>query len=350
MPGVRPIDFSDDPAVFTSPADSSFMNISDRLTSATTVGVKGENLNIYELLGNAPLSKVFINGKAVLCMLNTTDYHRYHAPVPGRIISQRQMAGLYYGMDGGWVEYFFQHRRGYFILNTERFGYVAMVCVGMFTISSVNFYTIQGQTVKKGDEMGNFAYGGSAIVLLFEPGSVAFTVPLNGPPLHVRMGEMLARATSNPNNIPEEIKYPNIPRSSSSVPALTQAPVLLSNIVVQSASLSATKVAPGIPVGVNVTAANRGMADGVVKLKLYVNGNEESSKSIQVAAGDNEQITFNISRDTPGMYSIYVGGVSAGSFVVERPGVDLIIAYLSTAMLILVLALGVIFLMKRKSS
>jgi len=194
QPGVRPVDSPAGPAVFTSPADSSIMKIADRLTSVTTIGVKGENLNIRELLGNDPLADNFINGRAILCMLNTTDYHRFHAPVPGTIVSQHQLAGLYYGMDGGWVEYFFQHRRGYLIFNTAKFGHVAMVCVGMFTISSVNFTTSEGDIVDKGDELGNFAYGGSAVILLFEPGRVSFTVPLEGRPVHVNMGQQLATA------------------------------------------------------------------------------------------------------------------------------------------------------------
>ncbi|MBN1374884.1 MAG: phosphatidylserine decarboxylase [Dehalococcoidia bacterium] len=350
VPGVRPIDSPGDPAVFTSPADSSIMKIADKLTSITTIGVKGENLNIDELMGNDPLSKVFINGKAILCMLNTTDYHRYHAPVPGRIVSQRQMAGLYYGMDGGWVEYFFQHRRGYFVLDTERFGYVAMVCVGMFTISSVNFFTNHGQTVKKGDEMGNFAYGGSAIILLFEPGSVEFTVPLGGPPVHVSMGQTLARATSTPASTHQDISYPRITPSSAGVQAVPQTPVLLANIVVQSASLSAARVAPGIPLTVKVIAANRGMADGAMKLKLYVNGNEEGSKSIKIAADGTEPVAFSVSRDIPGTYSVYVGGVSAGSFVVEGSSDPHMILYLSAALILLALVLGSIYTLRRKSS
>lgn len=192
--GARPVDSPSDPTVFTSPADSSLMKIADRLTSVTTIGVKGENLNIRELLGNDPLADDFINGRAVLCMLNTTDYHWYHAPVTGRIVSQHQIAGLYYGMDGGWVEYFFQHRRGYFIFDTEKFGRVAMVCVGMFTISSVNFVTSEGDQVDKGDILGNFAYGGSAVILLFQPGRVSFSVPLEGRPIHVNMGQKIADA------------------------------------------------------------------------------------------------------------------------------------------------------------
>ena len=190
--GVRPIDSPQNPGVIVSPADSSLMKIADKLTSASTMSVKGENLNIYELLGHDQLTKNFINGKAILCMLNTTDYHRYHSPVSGRIVSQKQMAGLYYGMDGGWVEYFFQHRRGYFIFDTPQYGHVAMVCVGMFTISSVNFITSPGDFVNKGDELGNFAYGGSAVILLFEPGRVSFTVPLEGRPVHVNMGQRIA--------------------------------------------------------------------------------------------------------------------------------------------------------------
>ena len=135
--GLRPIDLPPVMSVLTSPADSTMMNIADELTAAAVFDVKGEGLCIGELLGDNPLARNFIDGKAVLCMLATTNYHRFHSPVQGRIAAQEQMGGLYYGMDGGWIEYFFQHRRGYFIFDTVDYGYVGMVCVGMFTISSV---------------------------------------------------------------------------------------------------------------------------------------------------------------------------------------------------------------------
>lgn len=194
-PGVRPIDASGDTSVLTSPADSAVLKLADELTSDTRFEVKGDSLSIRELLGGDERADKFINGTAVLFMLSTTNYHRFHSPVQGKIVAEQQLAGLYYGMTGGWVEYFFEHRRGYFILETEDFGYVAMVCVGMFTISSISFAATEGQCVNKGDELGSFAYGGSAIILLFEPNRVTFSIPFDRGPVDVLIGQRIGTAT-----------------------------------------------------------------------------------------------------------------------------------------------------------
>ena len=94
-------------------------------------------------------------------------------------------------MTGGWVDYFFQHRRGYFIFDTSEYGLVGMVTVGMFTISSIQFSKHKGENVDKGDEIGHFAYGGSAILLFFEPNRATFSVNLDKGPVSIRMGEKL---------------------------------------------------------------------------------------------------------------------------------------------------------------
>lgn len=189
--GARPIDSPDDPSVFTSPADSTMISTDDHMTADETIEVKGDSLNIKELFGGDELANAFIGGKSVLCMLGTTDYHRFHSPVKGRIVSDAQLAGLYYGMDGGWVNYFYQHRRGYFIFDTPEFGLVGMVTVGMFTISSIEFSKHSGEDVNKGDELGHFAYGGSAILLFFEPNRAEFTVKLDKGPAYIHMGEKM---------------------------------------------------------------------------------------------------------------------------------------------------------------
>jgi phosphatidylserine decarboxylase len=193
-PGVRTVDAPDDTSVLTSPADSTILKLADALTSDTELEVKGETLNIRELLAGDGRADKFINGRAMLCMLATTNYHRFHSPVEGNIVAERQLAGLYYGMQGGWVENFFEHRRGYFIFETEKFGHVGMVCVGMFTISSISFLPAEGDLVNKGDELGNFAYGGSAIVLLFEPNRVTFSIPIDERPFQVAMGQRIGSA------------------------------------------------------------------------------------------------------------------------------------------------------------
>lgn len=197
-PEVRPIAAPSDNTILVSPADSTVMKIGDVLTEESMIEVKGDSLSVQELLGGDERADAFLGGKAILCMLATTDYHRFHSPVTGDVISEAQLAGLYYGMTGGWVDYFFEHRRGYFIFETDDFGLVGMVSVGMFTISSIEFTKQVGSIVEKGDEVGHFAYGGSAIILLFEPNRVEFSIPLNEGPVHVYMGEKLGFSIAEP--------------------------------------------------------------------------------------------------------------------------------------------------------
>jgi phosphatidylserine decarboxylase len=191
-PGARPVESIEDASVLVSPADSSLIKLSDNVTAETNFGVKGGTINIRELLGNDGSASKFINGKVLLCMLDTTDYHHFHSPVTGRIVASKQLAGLYYGTTSGWTDYFFEHHRGYYIFDTAKYGYVGMSCIGMFTISSISFSKSEGNTVKKGDELGYFAYGGSAIILLFEPDRVSFDFPASSSRnTHVLMGQRI---------------------------------------------------------------------------------------------------------------------------------------------------------------
>ncbi|MFA7247651.1 MAG: choice-of-anchor U domain-containing protein, partial [Dehalococcoidia bacterium] len=66
----------------------------------------------------------------------------------------------------------------------------------------------------------------------------------------------------------------------------SQAPVSLPNIYVQSASLSVDRVAPGGVLTVNVGVANRGTGKGSTTIRLYVNGEEDSSRGITLESGD----------------------------------------------------------------
>ena len=88
----------------------------------------------------------------------------------------------------------------------------------------------------------------------------------------------------------------------------SQAPASLSNIIVQSVSMSDASVSPGTPVEVTVVAANRGTADGNAVLQLYVNGEVESVQGITLQRGQTTSVTFTVVRDQPGSYAVYAGG------------------------------------------
>ncbi|MFA5078697.1 MAG: PQQ-binding-like beta-propeller repeat protein [Dehalococcoidia bacterium] len=137
------------------------------------------------------------------------------------------------------------------------------------------------------------------------------------------------------------------PGGGSSVPPSPQPTVQLPNITVPTASLSASKVAPGTPVTVTANVVNRSNAAGSTNLKLYVNGQQESSQGVFVNGGSNKPAVFTVIRNEPGTYAVYVGGTSAGSFTVEQLAPDIIL-FISGSLVLFALVGGVIYMTRKR--
>ncbi|MFC5723929.1 phosphatidylserine decarboxylase [Streptomyces gamaensis] len=194
---VRPISAPGDNSVVVAPADCVINMIVDELTDTTPIPVKSVTMNIAQLLDGAECAERFIGGTAVSCILMPDSYHWYHAPVAGEVVAARaDIGGVYYGMrdfpellDKGDVGYGYDYsmfdnfRRGYVIIRTEDKDddghlvgeqYVGLVPVGLNSIASVNFLPKftppfkRPVPVAKGEKIGNFMYGGSLNILLFE--------------------------------------------------------------------------------------------------------------------------------------------------------------------------------------
>ncbi|MFA5066254.1 MAG: choice-of-anchor U domain-containing protein [Dehalococcoidia bacterium] len=126
------------------------------------------------------------------------------------------------------------------------------------------------------------------------------------------------------------------------------APVTLPNLVVQSASLSASSVQPGDTVTVNAIVANRGTVNGTSAVKLVINGSEEARRSVTVEGGKTAPVSFTVTRSQPGSYSVYAGGVPAGSFTVnDLPRPDLLLI-ISVIFILTALIAGVIYMLGRR--
>lgn len=54
-------------------------------------------------------------------------------------------------------------------IDSPQFGRVFAVCIGAMMVGSIKTTVLEGQEVKRGDEFGYFAFGGSTIVVLFGP-------------------------------------------------------------------------------------------------------------------------------------------------------------------------------------
>jgi len=187
-PDMRPIAAPDDPAVVVSPADSVPQGVwaIDKDSNIMVEGglnVKLANYySIEDLLGeDSQYKDAFANGVLTHTFLNVNDYHRYHFAVGGivkekKIVSQNvalevawsSEEGKYIPIDStGWQ---FSQTRGVVIVDTGKYGLVALLPMGMAQVSSVNFEdTVKvGTTHKKGDMLGNFLFGGSDFVMLFQ--------------------------------------------------------------------------------------------------------------------------------------------------------------------------------------
>ena len=92
--------------------------------------------------------------------------------------------------------YEFIQARGCVIIDTgAENGLVAVLPIGMAQVSSVNLSVKRGDTVRKGDEISWFEFGGSDIVLVFEKAAGAKNfVP---PDVHHLMGQTLCRLHLN---------------------------------------------------------------------------------------------------------------------------------------------------------
>lgn len=216
---MRPIASPDDESVVASFADSQPMGVwkiddNSNLIGKEGVPVKSATLkSISKLIGEKSKYKdAFANGTLTHSFLNVNDYHRYHFPLSGTIKEARIIEGI--NPSGGqlwWDEennrYAFNpsaktgwqsiETRGCVILETEKYGLVALMPIGMAVVGSVNFEDniTPGTKIKKGDMLGHFAFGGSDFIMIFQDG-VTFT--LDAPKQddgdsykHLLMGERL---------------------------------------------------------------------------------------------------------------------------------------------------------------
>jgi phosphatidylserine decarboxylase precursor len=218
-PGMRPIASPDVDSVVVSFADSEPQGVwaidsTSHLLEREGVPVKSATLkSITKLLGDDSAYKdAFANGTFTHSFLNVNDYHRYHFPMGGTIKEVRIIQGI--NPTGGqlWWDaennrYAFNpaaktgwqsiETRGCVILETEEYGLVALLPIGMGPVGSVNFEKniTPGMKVKKGDMLGHFAFGGSDFILIFQE-NVSFTLDAprqegSASYKHILMGERL---------------------------------------------------------------------------------------------------------------------------------------------------------------
>jgi len=202
-PSARPIASPDDPKIAVSPADSR-LNVFVTIEEAQKVWIKGQHFNLASLLQDVDLAKHYEGGSLVIARLAPQDYHRFHSPVNGTIRSFTPIDGTYFTVNPVAVktsmDVYTENKRVVCPIETDEFGLVTFVAIGATMVGTITFTTKVGDKVKKGDEHGFFAFGGSTVLLLFPPNSIEFDKDLvvnsaNALETLVKVGTSIGRAT-----------------------------------------------------------------------------------------------------------------------------------------------------------
>jgi phosphatidylserine decarboxylase len=238
-PGARPISAVEDDSIVVSPADAELNminaplvallpgenmaarssptdarartldpRVSTKLNAAITEDLK---VDVVKLLNGYEKAYRFAGGTALSCILLPAAYHHFHAPVTGKMIYSEVAGKMYFGLEDApmWFHrgnvgdsdsdftIFERFHRWIQVTETKSFGLVAMVAVGLNTISSIviedKFKDVSKDNpvpVYKGDKLGYFKYGGSLSMLLFEPNVF--------PGIKVDMGQRVGKLSGSP--------------------------------------------------------------------------------------------------------------------------------------------------------
>jgi phosphatidylserine decarboxylase len=197
-PGMRPVDGPGDPTVINSPNDGVAWAVQHDCKGDDAFWLKSQKYSLRDMLHRSPFTEHFIGGTVYQTFVNGgADWHRFTAPVDGTVVETQTVAGYAWTESDtvpldpesgpysqGWAAGV--ATRGLIFIDTgvDPLGIVCVVPIGLTEVSSLELSVKAGDTVKKGDQMGWFSFGGSSFALVFQPGAVKKFLVL--PPSHGR--------------------------------------------------------------------------------------------------------------------------------------------------------------------
>jgi len=178
--GVRAVDA--DSTAIVSPADGAISQLG-KIENGDVFQAKGQKFTVENLIADPQLAEPFKNGEFATVYLSPRDYHRVHMPFAGTLTETLYVPGELFSVNQTTAEnipgLFARNERMVCLFDTE-LGRMAVVLVGAMIVAGIE--TVATGKVKpsgrielnqhnlfleKGDELGRF-YLGSTAVILFE--------------------------------------------------------------------------------------------------------------------------------------------------------------------------------------
>lgn len=207
--GARPL--ADTAEFILSPADGAVSQLGT-ITQGRIFQAKGRDFTAAEILGHgADEAARFEGGSFMTIYLSPRDYHRVHMPAAGVLQSTAYIPGDLFSVNpltAAGVDRLFARNERLACLFDGPDGAFASVMVGAMIVAGIDTvwphrfaghghnvvqedFTADGRHFWAGEEMGRF-YLGSTVVMLFEPGRVAWLDRLMAGDA-LRMGQPIGR-------------------------------------------------------------------------------------------------------------------------------------------------------------
>jgi len=180
--GVRPVADPDDNKIINSACESAFYAKATDIKEIDQFWIKGQPYSLSHLFNHHQYTSMFVGGTIFQAFLSATKYHRWHSPVNGVINYTVLIPGTYYAEDPlmgfdpagpndsqGFITQTAARALIFIEAEDSAVGLMCFVAVGMAEVSTCQITVYPGQTVKKGDQLGTFHFGGSTHALVFRP-------------------------------------------------------------------------------------------------------------------------------------------------------------------------------------
>lgn len=158
---------------------------------------------VAKFLGDKALAAEMEGGAMTIFRLAPQDYHRFHAPVSGKLTSTTPIDGKYFtvnpiAIQHSRVNVFTENKRIVNVIESEQLGKVVFVTIGATAVGSIVQLHDPGEIITKGECFGYFQFGGSTCIMLTKKGMVTFDDDLlettvSGIEMYVEMGQQVGR-------------------------------------------------------------------------------------------------------------------------------------------------------------
>jgi len=188
--GVRDVASPDDDSVIANCCESKVFDVARGAKLRDKFWIKEQPYSILDMLAHDPLASQFDGATVYQAFLSALSYHRWHAPVSGKVVRAFVQDGTYFseplfegpadyidnvqeinakgiGVAQGYLTALATRAIIFIEADNKDIGLMAFIGVGMDEVSTCEITVKEGQHIRKGEQTGMFHFGGSSHVLLF---------------------------------------------------------------------------------------------------------------------------------------------------------------------------------------